>query len=186
MHHSQATSSCVASPSHPMSAAAAAAPPRPVNELALRKNLQLVNFVCVLNPIPPRPPRSNTLVRKIRRSCATLFAGAAAGILGLKGWSGFTFFAVTWLAVSGLLYLKTGNPAQKGIELNADQPQKGSDVKAYFRSPMALVDGMVNGVLVRFGCSNAARCAHWCFCAALLGTSPLSSSGRTFPLVCSR
>ena len=59
-------------------------------------------------------------------------AGAAAGILGLKGWAGFGFYLVAWLAVSGALLLRAGWPPTR-----------------FFKSTDAIVtDGILGGLQV--------------------------------------
>lgn len=47
----------------------------------------------------------------INQHCMTAvygLSGAAAGIIGLNGWSGFIFFAVAGMLLVGLLQLKAG------------------------------------------------------------------------------
>ena len=101
----------------------------------------------------------------------TALAGAAAGILGLKGWAGFAFYPVVWFALAALFLLKTGwRPT------------------AYFKSPYTvLTEGMLGGLQVR---RDPERKAHALQRDLTQGAdlvplwwrrrSPTSSSGRTF------
>ena len=67
------------------------------------------------------------------RSCFAAIAGSAAGILGLTNWSGFLFYALSWLTLTVLLvvfkcYHQPGNYFMHGIR-------------------ELVVDGAINGLL---------------------------------------
>jgi len=120
--------------------AVVATPSVRVDEGQLRKNMRVLvyGYAAVAGPPSARPRLTDglhrlPLPRFNRRSAMTALAGAAAGILGLKGWAGFAFYPVVWFTLAALFLLKTGwRPT------------------AYFKSPYTvLTEGMLGGLQVR-------------------------------------